>query len=341
MTSLFDNLTDSLRSGRRLACREAEAAFDEIMSGRLADEQIERFLLALADKGEVVDEIVGAAQAMRRHATPIPCGDPDAIDTCGAGGDGINTFNVSTAAAIVAAGAGAVVAKHGNRTNTRKSGSAEVLQALGVNIDAPPEVVAQCLRQAGIAFLYAARLHPAMRYAAEVRRRIGRRTIFNLLGPLTNPAGVRRQVVGVADEQLMEKMAAALQQLGAVHALVVHGCGGICDFSIAGPSSFIELRGGRLHTGSLAPEDVGLDRAPLEALAVADPRASAEAIRSILAGERGPRRDHTLLNAAAALVVGGRASSFRDGLVLAAEAIDDGSAARKLELLIALTGTAS
>jgi anthranilate phosphoribosyltransferase len=338
MSDLIDRLTSAAASGRHLTRQETADAFTEIMSGRLADEQIMRVLAALADKGETADEIVGAAQVMRRHVLPVDCPAPDAIDTCGTGGDGISTFNVSTAAAIVAAGAGATVAKHGNRTNTRKSGSAEVMRALGVNIDAPPDIVARCIREAGIGFLFAAQLHPAMKHALAARQKLGRRTIFNLLGPLTNPAGVRRQIIGVAAPALLDRIAEALSELGAVHALVVHGHGGICDFSISGPSRYVELRDGHLQAKTISPEDAGLRIAPLEALLTDGPQASADVIRSVLAGNPGPCRDCTLLNAAAALLVAGIASSFPDGIARSATAIDTGAAARKLTLLVDITG---
>lgn len=338
MNNSVDRLTDLVAAGRDLTRPQSAEAFTEIMSGRLTDDQIERFLAAMSDKGESIEEIVGAAQVMRKHVTPVACDDPDAVDTCGTGGDGVSTFNVSTAAAIVAAGAGACVAKHGNRTTTRKSGSAEVLQALGVNIEAEPGVVARCIREARVGFLFAARLHPAMKHAAAARSRLGRRTIFNLLGPLTNPAGVRRQVVGVARPELLDVIALVLQQLGAVHALVVHGHDGLCDLSATGSSSTVELCEGGFARRTVLPEDVGLDRCHLDALRVGSPAESAEAIRAILAGAPGPRRDHTLLNAAAALVVAGKTPDLRHGVHRAAAAIDNGAAADALDMLIRITG---
>ena len=318
MKPLIEECTELAEHGRGLTRAQAADVFGEIMSGRLADEQLARFLAALADQGETVDEIVGAAEVLRRHVTPIRCDDPDAVDTCGTGGDGISTFNVSSAAAIVAAAAGATVAKHGNRTTTRRSGSAEVLHALGVNIDAAPPVVERCLREVRIGFLYAAKLHPAMKHAAGARRMLARRTIFNLLGPLTNPAGVRRQVVGVPRRELMVTIAEALRQLGAVHALVVHGHDGLCDLTITGPSSYVELCAGRLTERTISPREFGLEPGRLEDLLADSPAASATAIRAVLAGERGPRRNHTLLNAAAALVAAGVASDMADGLARAA-----------------------
>ncbi|MFQ5423872.1 MAG: anthranilate phosphoribosyltransferase [Phycisphaerae bacterium] len=330
MNHRADTLIDAVRAGRDLSRTETAELFAELMGGRLDGDRIASLLIGLAEKGETVDEIVGAAQVMRRHFIGVGCDDADAIDTCGTGGDGISTFNVSTVAAIVAAAAGARVAKHGNRTNTRRSGSAEALAQLGVNIDAPNETVVRCLREIGIAFLYAARLHPAMRHAAEVRRRLGRPTLFNLLGPLTNPAGVRRQVVGVPRVELTDRIARALRELGAVHALVVHGGDGLCDLTVTAPSVCVELRDGNLTTNTVTPEDVGLARGPLDALRIDGPAASADAIRAILAGESGPRRDHTLLNAAAALVVAGIATDLADGVTRGAAAIDSGAARAKL-----------
>ncbi len=338
MPSEIEQLTATLRTGRDLSHEQAARAFAAIMAGQLPDDEVAAFMAALADKGETVDEIVAAAETLRRHVTPIPCDDPNTIDTCGTGGDGISTFNVSTAAALIAAGAGVRVAKHGNRTNTRKSGSAEALQALGVRIEAGPAVVARCIREAGIGFLYAANLHPAMKHAAAARRMLGRRTIFNLLGPLTNPAGVRRQVIGVARLELLEPLAEALRRLGAVRAMVVHGDDGLCDLTVTGASRTVELREGRTHRRTVRPEDVGLRVGPAEALRVETPQQSAEAIRAILAGEPGPRRDHALLNAAAALVVAGAADELSDAVLRAAAAIDTGAAMTALNRLIEISG---
>ena len=292
---------------------EARGAFERIMSGQVHDAAIGAFLAALAAKGETVDEIVGAAEAMRARVTPVRC-DADCIDTCGTGGDGISTFNVSTTAAIIAAAAGATVAKHGNLSHTRVSGSAEVLKALGVNIEAGVEVVERCLREVRFGFLFARQLHPTMKYAAAARQALGIRTIINLLGPLTNPAGARRQVIGVPQPELTEKLAEALRRLGATHVMVVHGMDGLCDLTITGETRVTELRAecgvrsaecGVSRTYHLGPEEVALARGRLEDLKVDSPARSADAVRRILGGERGPRRDHALLNAAAALVVAG------------------------------------
>jgi anthranilate phosphoribosyltransferase len=338
MTTSIEECTDVVIRGESLARDQAAAVFGEIVSGNLTDEQIKRFLAALADKGETVDEIVGAVQAMRQWVTSVACPDPEAVDTCGTGGDGISTFNVSSAAAIIATGAGACVAKHGNYTNTRKSGSAEVFQALGVNIEASPEVAARCLREVRIAFLFAANLHPAMKHAAPARRSLARRTIFNLVGPLTNPAGVRRQVIGVARPGLMTTLAEVLRELGAVRVLVVHGHDGLCDLTITGSSSYVELRDGRLETHGIHPQDVGLKTGTLDALRIKSATESAAVIRSILAGDLGTPRDHALLNAAATLLAAGIATDLRDGVARAAKAIDTGAASAVLDRLVKVSG---
>lgn len=307
------------------------------MAGGATDDEIERFLRAMAAKGESIEELVGGASAMRQHVSRVECRHPDAIDTCGTGGDGISTFNVSTAAGIVAAAAGARVAKHGNRTNSRRSGSAEVLIALGVQIDVPPSVVSRCLDELGIGFLFAAKLHPAMGRVAPIRRKIGTPTFFNLLGPLANPAAVRRQIIGVPRLHLVPLMADALRRLGAVRAMVVNGDDGLCDFTITGPSRFAELQDGQIRIRTMDPEAAGLAVQPIKLLRIDSPEESAEMIRAIFAGARGAARDHTLLNAAAALVVAGLSPDFAEGANRAAAAIDSGDAGRVLEGLVRLT----
>lgn len=339
MPDSFGQLTALVAAGQDLAKEQAATAVDAIISGGLSDEEIERFLRVMAVKGESIDELVGGATAMRQHVTRVECRHTDAIDTCGTGGDGISTFNVSTAAGIVAAAAGARVAKHGNRTNSRKSGSAEVLTSLGVRIDAPPAVVSRCLDGLGIGFLFAAKLHPAMGRVAPIRKRIGTPTIFNLLGPLANPAGVQRQIIGVPRLHLVPLMAEALRRLGAVRAMVVNGDDGLCDFTITAPSRFAELRDGEITMRTIEPSAAGLAAQPIEALRIDSPQQSAEMIRAIFAGHAGAGRDHTLLNAAAALVVAGLSSSFADGVSRAAAAIDEGKAGRVLEGLVELTNS--
>lgn len=338
MASTIDQLMQRVREGRDLSREEMANLFAEIMAGHLAPDAVESFLRELSAKGETVDEIVGAAEVMRRNVTPIACAAPNAIDTCGTGGDGISTFNVSTAAALVAAGAGAVVAKHGNRSNSRASGSAEVLAELGVNIDAPPKVVERCLREIGIGFLFAAKLHPAMASVVAIRRRLGKPTIFNLLGPLTNPAGVKRQIIGVPRADLMDKVAAALARLGAVRAFVIHGRDGLCDLTITTESICAEVCNGAIARRTIQPEDAGLSRAALDALRVKSPAESANVIREILDGQHGPARDHTLLNAALALVAADRASDLKDGADCAAASIDTGAARTVLKKLIEISG---
>lgn len=321
-----------LIAGRDLTRDESRRAFERIMTEAMDDAVIGAFLGALAVKRAAVEEIVGAAEAMRQVGTKVRC-DADCIDTCGTGGDGISTFNVSTTAAVIAAAGGAVVAKHGSRTNTRASGSAEVLRALGVNIEADVGTVERCLVRVGVGFLYAPLLHPAMKRVAHIRKALGLSTVFNILGPLTNPAGARRQVLGVYRPDLTETVAAVLRELGAVRAWVVHGSDGLCDLTIAGRTRVTELDDGAVRTFEVEPADAGLSRGRLEDLMVASPDASAAAVRAILDGQPGPRRDHALMNAGAALVVAGRAADLRDGVRQAAEVVDSGAAAAKLREL--------
>jgi len=326
-----------LVEGHDLSRQEAEAAMEEIMSGRATDAQIAGFIVALRMKGETVEEIAGCAQVMRRKATRVAAPTPDVLDTCGTGGDESHTFNISTAAALVAAGAGCCVAKHGNRSVSSASGSADVLAELGVNIGVGVEVVERCLREVGIGFLFAPGLHQAMKYAIGPRRQMGVRTIFNILGPLTNPAGATRQLLGVYDAALVETVASVLASLGSVRCLVVHGDDGLDELTTTTTTRVCELDGGRLRTYSVSPEEVGLPRARLDDLRVSSPRESAEVIRRVLAGERGPCRDIVVLNAGAALVAGGKADDLAEGVRLACEAIDSGEAARRLERLVAIT----
>jgi anthranilate phosphoribosyltransferase len=336
----IDDAIGTVRAGRHLTRLEAREVFSLIMTGGCAPGPMGEFLAALAARGETVDEITGAADVMNEHVTRVRC-DADPMDTCGTGGDGISTFNVSTAAALMAAGAGATVAKHGNRSYTRVSGSAEAIARLGVNLDAPVAVLERCLRECRIAFLYAPNLHPAMRHAAPVRKQLGIRTIFNLLGPLTNPAGARRQLLGVPRPELTETLGAVLAARGTVHAWVVHAHCGLCDLSITGPTRVTEVRGGQLRTFSVHPAGLGLAVAPLETLRVESPEMSAAVIRDILAGaETGPRRDHALLNAGAALVVAGIAEDLAAGMSLAEKAIASGQAAETLRRLCELSAGA-
>lgn len=307
---------------------------NQIMSGAATDAQIGAFLIALRLKGESVDEIAGAATVMREKATPIATKHDVIVDTCGTGGDHSGTFNISTTAAFVAAGAGLCVAKHGNRAATSQSGSADVLMALGVNIEASPETVSQCLDEVGIGFLFAPALHGAMKYAIGPRREIGVRTIFNALGPLTNPAGARRQVIGVYSAALTETLAGVLATLGAERAYVVHGADGLDEMTLTGPTKVSELKDGSVSTYRVSPGEVGLGQARADALKGGDADSNAAITLSVLKGAEGPARDIVLLNAAAAIVAGGKASDLREGVQVAAEAIDSGRAMAKLEALI-------
>ncbi len=338
-------ISESIRriAGRESLTREeARALMGEVLAGRAADAEITALLVALHMKGESVEEIVGFAEAMRAAATPLGftpgSADDVLVDTCGTGGDARGTFNISTTAAFVVAGAGVRVAKHGNRSVTSKCGSADVLEALGVRLELPPERLAACLHQVGIAFLYAPALHSAMKHVQAARRALRLRTVFNLLGPLTNPAGATAQVVGVYAEELVEKVAEALRLLGLRRALVVHGRDGLDEITISGPTRIAELRNGRVHTYSLTPEECGLRRVPLDAISGGDASANAGILRAVLAGEQSPRRDVVLMNAAAALVAAGRAESVPEGISRAAESLDSGAAGEKLAALARFTG---
>jgi anthranilate phosphoribosyltransferase len=333
--------------GEDLSRKDAEAAMEDILSGNADDVRIAAFLAALRFKGETVDEVVGFAKAMRRHAVPIfPPGtrrpDDVIVDTCGTGGDGCGTFNVSTAAAFVVAGAGVRVAKHGNRSTSSRCGSADVLEALGVKVELAPERVAQAIEEIGIGFLYAPAMHSATRHATRARRELRMRTVFNLLGPLTNPAGASAQVVGVYDGGLIELVARALGELGVLRAFVVHGADGLDEISISGETSVAELRDGGVRSFTVVPEDFGLRRAPLEAIRGGDAQYNAGIThkilgRSLLYREHGPHREIVLANAAAALVAAGRATDFLDGVRLAQESIDSGAARAKLDALAAFS----
>jgi anthranilate phosphoribosyltransferase len=332
---------ESLRrvmSGEDLSRREMEVLIGLLMDGGLDERVTAGLLIALAMKGESVAELAGAAAAMRARVLTIPHRRPEVIDTCGTGGDGRGTFNISTAAALVASAAGAAVAKHGNRSVSSRSGSADVLEALGVRIDATPEATGRCLDQLGIAFLFAPGLHPAMRAVMPVRRALTVRTLFNLLGPLTNPAGARRQVIGVFAAERVETVAGALCELGTEHALVVHGSDGLDEITCSGPTTVAETRDGSVRLYELEPEDFGVARHPTEALAGGDPGENAALLRILLEGAPGPLRDVTLINAGAALVVAGVAEEWRDGAERAAAAIDSGAAAARLEDLRSFHG---
>ncbi|HVS01318.1 MAG TPA: anthranilate phosphoribosyltransferase [Thermoanaerobaculia bacterium] len=322
-----------------LSRQETEGLFGRLMDGELGEAQKAALLIALAVKGESPDEIAGAAAAMRRRVVPIPHRRPDAIDTCGTGGDGRGTFNVSTAAALVAAAGGAAVAKHGNRSVSSRSGSADVLAALGVPLEVEPETAGRALDTLGIAFLFAPRLHPAMREVMPVRRQLGVRTLFNLLGPLTNPAGARAQLLGVFARDRVEVVARVLLQLGCRHALVVHGSDGLDEITTTGPTFVAEVRGdgepgvGEVRCWTLEPEALGVPRAPLAALEGGAPEENAARMRTLLEGQAGALADIVALNAGAALWVSGRAADLGEGIGIARDLLAAGAGARKLEAL--------
>jgi anthranilate phosphoribosyltransferase len=326
-----------LSERRDLTSEECAQAMNEVMSGEATPAQVAAFIVALRMKGETPEEITGCARVMRAKARRIEAGAEVVLDTCGTGGDARNTFNISTAAAFVAAGAGATVAKHGNRAVSSHSGSADVLRQLGVNIEAGPDVVERCLREARIGFLYAPMLHEAMKFAIGPRREIGIRTVFNLLGPLTNPAGARHQLIGVYDPALPPVLAAVLKSLGSERCLVVHGDDGLDEITTTGKTLVAELKDGEVTTREWAPEQFGLPRAKLSDLVVRSVEEAAEAIRSVLKGERGPRRDIVALNAGAAIMVAGLAGDLAAGIRRAEQAMDAGAAQRALQELIRIT----
>jgi len=329
---------ERLLDGRPLERAEARAVMAAIMAGEATPAQIAAFLVALRVKGETADEIAGCAEAMRDHALAVRPSRDDLVDTAGTGGDGQATLNISTAAALVAAAAGAAVAKHGNRAVSSASGSADVLEALGFALELPPERIARSIDELGFGFLFAPAHHPGFRHAAPVRRELGLRTVFNMLGPLTNPAGARAQIVGVYAPELVPTIAEVLLRLGARRALVVHGAGGIDELSPAGPNLVCEVVDGSVQRVELDPLDLGVERCPPDELRGGSPEENAAAIRAVLCGEeRGGRRSAVLLNAAGALVAAGRAGDLGEGLALAAEAVDSGAAAQRLEELIAFS----
>jgi anthranilate phosphoribosyltransferase len=326
-----------LLDGHDLSRAEARDVMGSIMSGEATPAQIAGFLIALRSKGETADEIAGCAEAMREHVLPVRPRRDDLVDTAGTGGDGAKTINISTAAGLVAAAAGAGVAKHGNRAVSSASGSADVLEALGFNLELPAERVERSIDELGFGFLFAPTHHPAMRHAAPVRRELATRTVFNVLGPLTNPAGARAQVVGVYAPELVRTIAEVLAQLGARRAFVVHGAGGIDELSPVGPNFVCEVVDGAVRTRNIDPLEFGLERCELTELRGGTPADNAAAIRAVFAGDDGGRRSAILLNAAGAIAAGGHAEDLREGLELAQRAVDSGAAAERLEELIAFT----
>jgi anthranilate phosphoribosyltransferase len=337
MNAASQNLIEKTEAGRSLSRVEAQAFMEELLSGRIATPEIVRMLLALNRRAVSVDELSGFARVMRNHAAPVFAPDEPRptglVDTCGTGGDETGTFNISTASAIVAAAAGAHVAKHGNRSVSSRSGSADVLEALGVRIDLPMTAAGCSVREIGIGFLFAPAAHAATRHAAPARQQIGTRTIFNLLGPLTNPAGAEAQVLGVFSADVIDTVASTLAELGTHRAFVVHGAGGLDEISLCGETQIAEVRDGRVRRFIVAPEDFGVSRAPLESLRGGTPQDNANLIRALLAGEPGPRLDIVIANTAAALVVTGIAEDFRSAAHLARRAVSSGKAHEKLDQL--------
>jgi anthranilate phosphoribosyltransferase len=324
-----------LLDGRDLSRAEAREMMDAIMTGEATPAQIGGLLVALRAKGETADEIAGCAEAMYAHVLPVSPSRVDLVDTVGTGGDGAGTFNISTSAGLVAAAAGAGVAKHGNRAMSSATGSADALEALGFELELPPERIAQSIDLLGFGFMFAQAHHPAMRHAAPVRRELGTRTVFNILGPLTNPAGARSGVFGVYSPGLVRTYAEALAQLGARRAFVVHGAGGIDELSPAGPNLVCEVVQGSVRERPVDPAELGVARCAPEELRGGTPEENAAAIRAVLSGEEtGGRRAAVLLNAAAAIVAAGHAAELRDGLALTSEAVDSGGAADRLETLV-------
>jgi anthranilate phosphoribosyltransferase len=335
MDTLRDAI-DALAGGRSLTQEESAAVLSEVMSGGASEVQIAAFLIALRTKGETVEEIAGLAQAMRAFATPVRLSRNDVLDTAGTGG-GRRTFNVSTTAALIAAGAGCAVAKHGNRSATGLSGSADLLEALGARIDLSPEAVATCIAEVGFGFMFAPSHHQATRYVVPVRRELAVRTIFNFLGPLTNPAGATRQLIGVSDPGYLDTMAGALALLGTQHALLVSSADGLDELSISAPTHVVEVRGTELDRYEVTPEQVALSSAPLQEIPGGNPDQNADTARRIFSGEPGAARDLAVLNGGAAIYVGGGAGTLEEGVRAAEEAIAIGAAQRTLERFVQRT----
>ena len=328
---------ETILNGKDLTFEQARALQDTIFEGQVTEVQIAAFLAMMRMKRATSGEIAGLAQSLRDHAVRVPVSFEHMIDTCGTGGATVKTFNISTTSAFVAAGAGAYVAKHGNRGITSRCGSADVLEELGVKIDPGPEVVAECIREAHVGFMFAPKFHPAMRFVQPIRKSLDFRTAFNILGPLANPAGVKAQVMGVADAELIERIAESLRMLGARRAMVVHGQG-MDEISLLGKTKIVELRDGEIATLELDPTDYGIASASIDTLGSGDAIANAALIRLILSGkDRGPRRDIVLLNAAAAIIVAELADSFEKAIPLAAASIDEGKALHCLERLVEIS----
>ena len=334
MAMIIKNIIERLLEKKSLSFEEAREVLDIMFEGQVPPEQIAAFLTAMRAKGATAPELAGLAKSLRNHAVTVKVDVDNLVDTCGTGGAAIKTFNVSTAAAIVAAGAGVYVAKHGNRGITSKCGSADVLEELGVKIDAPSQTVAECIREAHIGFMFAPMFHPAMKYVQPIRKSLGFRTVFNILGPLANPANAQGQVLGVGDENLMQIVAEALKLLGTRYAMVVHS-NGMDEISTTGVTKIVELKEGQIASKELDPEDLGITLGSIEELRVSDAKTSAKVLRDILSGkERGPRKDIVILNAAAAIIAGNLAEDFKSAIRLAEASVSDGKASACLEKLI-------
>jgi anthranilate phosphoribosyltransferase len=332
----FKALLGKVATGAELTIAESASAFDRMMSGEATPSQMGALLMALRLRGETVDEITGAVTTMRAKMLTVAAPE-GAIDVVGTGGDASGSYNISTCAAFIVAGAGVPVAKHGNRALSSRSGAADVLAALGVRIELGPEAIARCIEDAGIGFMFAPAHHPAMKHVGPTRVELGTRTIFNLLGPLSNPAGVKRQMVGVFSPQWVEPLAKVLGRLGSERALVVHGSDGLDEITTAGPTSVASLENGTVRTFEISPEDVGLPKADPAVLRGGDAEANATALLSVLKGEKGPYRDVAMFNAAAALMVAGRAKDLAGGMALARTSLDSGEAEGRLDRLIAVS----
>jgi anthranilate phosphoribosyltransferase len=340
MTTIIEYLKPLLKS-ENLSFEQARDLLDVVFEGEVPEHQIAAFLTAMQIKGLTAPEVAGFAQSLRSHAVKVETGLDDMVDVVGTGGASVKTFNVSTASALVAAGAGAHVAKHGNRAITSKSGAADVLEELGVNVNPGPEIVAQCIRQANIGFMFAPMYHPAMKYVQPIRKNLGFRTVFNILGPLANPAGVPSLVLGVAEEELMNTMAQALLILGTRYALVVH-CNGLDEVSVAGITKICELKNGQILEKELNPQDLGIKPCNIEGMKVPDAKASAEIIRNILSGkEDGPCKDMVVLNSAAALIACSLADDFDSAIKLAENSINEGKAQNSLKKLTEISNRSS
>lgn len=330
----WPSILSRLASSIDLSRLEARDAMAEVMAGTTTPAQIAAFILALRMKGETVEEMTGLVEAIRSAAVAVDIGDLDVIDVVGTGGDGSGTFNVSTTASLIAAGAGATVAKHGNRSASSRCGSADVLEALGVRIDLSPNANVALLRETGYAFFFAPLYHPSFRHAGPVRRELGIPTVFNFLGPLANPAGARRQAIGVSDPKMAERLIGVLERLESIYAFVFYGEDGLDEITTSGPTYIYRLRNGEVTHAEFTPEDFGIARSPLDELKGGDPVENASIVRAILAGEPGPRRDAALINTAPALVAAGLAPGFVEAMELASASIDSGAAATVLELVV-------